>query len=83
MEKLKFKPQKRRANKPLQIIHTDIMGPIKPTSWPERKRFVDDCSQFAKVYWLKSKDESGQALESFLMTALNLLGANEKVCNIR
>ena len=63
------------------------MGPIKPTSWPEKKRyiivFVDDYSRFAKVYCLKSKDESGEALENFLMSARNLLGANEKVCYIR
>ena len=87
MQKIPFKENRRRADRPLQIIHTDVMGPIKPSSWPGQKRFiitfVDDYSRLAKIYCLKTKDESGQALQSFLVYAQNLLGENQKVCYIR
>ncbi|OXU18496.1 hypothetical protein TSAR_013668 [Trichomalopsis sarcophagae] len=49
MEKLPFKQNKSRAERPLQIIHSDLMGPIKPTSWLGGKKyimmFVDDYSR--------------------------------------
>ena len=60
MEKLPFKETRKRAERPLQVIHTDKMGPIKPTSYPGLKRFivvfVDDYSRFAIAYSVKSKD---------------------------
>ena len=87
MEKLPFKQNRTRAERPLQIIHSDVMGPIKPSSWPGHKRyiivFVDDYSRYARVYCLKSKDESGQAFERYLSSARNLLGTDAKVCYIR
>lgn len=87
MEKLPFKQNRSRAERPLQIIHTDLMGAIKPTSWPGHKRyiivFVDDYSRYARVYCLKSKDESGQAFESFLSSARSILGTDAKVCYVR
>lgn len=87
MEKLPFKQNRSRAERPLQIIHSDVMGPIKPTSWPCQKRyiivFVDDYSRYARVYCLKSKDESGQAFESYLSSTRNLLGSDVKVCYVR
>lgn len=87
MEKLPFKQNRSRADKPLQMIHSDAMGPIKPTSWPGQRRyiivFVDDYSRYANVYCLKSKDESGQVFEQFLSSARNLLGTDAKVCYVR
>ncbi|XP_044755108.1 uncharacterized protein LOC123314061 [Coccinella septempunctata] len=87
MEKLPFKQIRSRADRPLQLIHSDVMGPIKPNSWPGHKRyiivFVDDYSRYANIYCLKSKDESGQAFDKFLISARNLLGADAKVCYVR
>ena len=80
MEKLPFKQNKRRAERPLQINHSDLMGPIKPTSWPGGKKyimtFVYDYSRHARIYCLKSKDEAGQAFENYLISARNFLGKN-------
>ncbi|OXU18181.1 hypothetical protein TSAR_014972 [Trichomalopsis sarcophagae] len=60
-----------------EIIHSDIMGWIKPTSWPGGKKyimtFVDDYSRYARIYCLKSKDESSQAFGNYLTTARNPL----------
>ncbi|XP_044597176.1 uncharacterized protein LOC123273763 [Cotesia glomerata] len=87
MQKLPFKEVRRRASRPLQIIHTDTMGPIKPTSHPGHKRFInvyiDDYSRLARAYAVKTKDESGETLEKFLISTRNLLGKDEKVCYVR
>lgn len=87
MTKYPFKNERNRAERSLQIIHTDTMGPIKPTSFPGQKRyivvFVDDYSRLARAYSTKSKDESGISLERFLISGRNLLGKDEKVCYIR
>ncbi|XP_044596989.1 uncharacterized protein LOC123273621 isoform X2 [Cotesia glomerata] len=87
MQKLPFKEVRRRASRPLQIIHTVTMGPIKPTSHPGHKRFInvyiDDYSRLARAYPVKTKDESGETLEKFLISTRNLLGKDEKVCYVR
>ncbi|XP_074114256.1 uncharacterized protein LOC141537269 isoform X2 [Cotesia typhae] len=87
MQKLPFKETRQRASRQLQIIHTDTMGPIKPTSYPGHKRFInvyiDDYSRLARAYAVKTKDESGETLEKFLISTRNLLGKDEKVCYVR
>ncbi|XP_039314613.1 uncharacterized protein LOC120359758 [Solenopsis invicta] len=87
MTKLPLKENRSRAQRPLQVIHTDIMGPNKPTSYPGQKRFIitfiDDYSRLAKAYSLKTKDESGEALEKYLISARNLLGKEEKLCYVK
>ena len=87
MEKLPFKETRTRAERPSQVIHIDTMGPIKPISYPRLKRFIvvflHDYSRF--VYSVKSncKDEAGEALKKYLVSARNLLGKNHKICYIR
>ena len=87
MEKLPFKEKRKRAERPLQVIHMDTMGPIKPTSYQGLKRFilvfVNDSSRFAMTYSVKSKDEADEALKRYLVSARNLLGKNEKIFYIR
>ena len=76
-----------RGSSPLEIIHTDTMGPIKPASFPGGNRFiivfVDDHTRFAKAYSVKHKNEAGDYLKKFLITTRNLLGKDEEVCYIR
>lgn len=87
MEKLPFKEIRVRATKPLERIHTDLMGPIKPESFPDHCRylavFIDDYSRFAQTYPMRHKNESGDCLEKFLITTRNLLAYNAKACYIR
>lgn len=65
------------------MVHCDTKGSIKPISWPGQKRqivtFIDDYSRLAKAYCLKTKDESGDALEKYLITTKNMLQENTKV----
>ena len=87
MERLSFKHIRNRATRPLQIIYTDTMGPMKPTSHPGGKRFttvfIDDYTRLARAYTIKTKDESGKYLRRFLISAQNLFDKYEKVCYIR
>ncbi len=54
-----------RATKPLEIVHSDVCGPMKTTSLGGARYFVmyiDDFSRKVWVYLLKSK---GECLEKF------------------
>lgn len=49
-----------RAKKPLELIHTDICGPITPMSLGGHRyfrTFIDDYSRITWVYFLKEKSE--------------------------
>jgi transposase InsO family protein len=50
----------RRATKPLEIVHSDVCGPMRTTSMGGAKYFVtfiDDFSRKVWLYVLKTKDE--------------------------
>lgn len=49
-----------RAKYPLQLIYSDLFGPVSPTSYDEKKyvlTFVDDYTHFTAAYILKYKSE--------------------------
>jgi hypothetical protein len=50
-----------RAKKPLELVHTDICDPIKPSSIGENQyfiTFINDFSHKTWVYFLKEKSET-------------------------
>lgn len=52
-----------KASKPLELVHTDLAGPIEPTSHSGHKYailFTDDFSGAVSVYFLKHKSEVKQ-----------------------
>ena len=58
-----------RATKPLEMVHTDLAGPINPVSKEGFKysmAFTDDFSGAVFVYFLKNKSDTVQATEKFL-----------------
>ncbi|KAL1352527.1 hypothetical protein AAHE18_06G173600 [Arachis hypogaea] len=62
------KQSKSRATKPLQLIHTDVCGPIKPLSLGKSVYFllfIDDYSRKIWVYFLKQKSEAFEAFKKF------------------
>lgn len=69
-----------RAVRPLQIIHTDLMGPIKPKTFPGQGQhrfialFIDDYARLAMAYAMRSKDKTGYYLDRFIISALNMIG---------
>ena len=59
-----------RATRPLEMVHTDLAGPIDPVSKEGFKYsivFTDDFSGAIFVYFLKNKSDTVQATEKFLV----------------
>ena len=57
-----------RATKSLQLVHTDVCGPIKPSSLGKSNYFflfIDDFSRKTWVYFLKQKSEAFGAFKKF------------------
>ncbi|KAE8676644.1 hypothetical protein F3Y22_tig00111582pilonHSYRG00249 [Hibiscus syriacus] len=57
-----------RAKKPLELIHTDVFGPIKPSSLGNSNYFllfIDDFSRKTWVYFLKQKSEVFEVFKKF------------------
>ncbi|GJR08472.1 retrovirus-related pol polyprotein from transposon TNT 1-94 [Tanacetum coccineum] len=62
------KEAKSRAKEPLQLIHTDLCGPITPPSHGKNlyfMLFIDDYSRKTWVYFLKEKFQAFEALKKF------------------
>ena len=58
-----------RASSPLQLVHSDLAGPITPESKDGHKYamvFVDDYSGALGVYFLENKSDAVRATEQFL-----------------
>ena len=57
-----------RVTKPLQLVHTDVCGPIKPSSLGKSNYFllfIDDFSRKMWAYFLKQKSEAFGAFKKF------------------
>ncbi|KAE8667942.1 hypothetical protein F3Y22_tig00112352pilonHSYRG00005 [Hibiscus syriacus] len=62
------KESETRAKKPLELIHTDVCGPIKPSSLGNSNYFllfIDDFSRKTWVYFLKQKSEVFEVFKKF------------------
>ena len=57
-----------RAQKPIELIHTDVCGPIKPSSLGKSNYFllfIDDFSRKTWVYFMKEKSEVFENFKNF------------------
>ncbi|KAL0410958.1 UNVERIFIED_CONTAM: Retrovirus-related Pol polyprotein from transposon TNT 1-94 [Sesamum latifolium] len=61
MHKLPFPKTSSRASAPLELVHSDICGPVQ-TPTPGNKRyfilFIDDCTRHMWIYFLNQKSEA-------------------------
>lgn len=66
-----------RAKQPLELVHTDVCGPISPVSWDGHSYFVtfiDDYTHFVIVYLLKHKSEVVSVFKNYYNTVTNHFG---------
>ncbi|KRX38752.1 Retrovirus-related Pol polyprotein from transposon TNT 1-94 [Trichinella murrelli] len=68
-----------RAKKQIELIHSDICGPM-PTATPSDHRYmmtlIDDYSRFTVVYLLKTKDEAVDRIKDYVATLHTKFGRN-------
>ena len=75
MGKLRRLPHPRSgkvAKRPLDLVHSDVMGPVDVASVGGARfmvSFVDDHSRWAYVYFLKSKSEVFQKFQQYKASA--------------
>lgn len=49
-----------RSSRPLELIHSDVCGPIRPVAWNGNRYFVsfiDDYTHFEAIYVVKQKSD--------------------------
>ncbi|CAL2257558.1 unnamed protein product [Prunus armeniaca] len=71
-----------RARRPLELVHSDIGGPITPASNAGKRyfiTFIDDYSKKTWVYFLQEKSEALNAFKHFKAAAENEIEKTIKV----
>ena len=77
-----LKNEATRATKLLQIVHSDVCGPMKTQSIGGSRYFVtfiDDMSRYAAIYFIRSKDEVLSKFKVYADMATNTTGSNIRV----
>ena len=72
----------RRATKPLELVHSDVCGPMKTTSLGGSRyflTFIDDFSRHTWVFSFKEKSETFKIFKEFKAEAENQAGVKLKV----
>jgi hypothetical protein len=57
-----------RTNELLQLVHVDVCGPIKPSSFGKNRYFllfIDDFSRKTWIYFLKEKSQAFKVYKKF------------------
>ena len=73
------------ATKPLDLVHTDIIGPMKYSSFGGKRYIIplyDDCSAASLVRFLKTKDEAGAAIKEMITELETMRQGRVKKVNI-
>jgi len=79
-----FGEQRKRAKRPLEIIHSDVCGPISPSTWDNKRYFItflDDYTNYTMIYLMETKTEALEKFQEY--TALAETKWNKKVVNLR
>lgn len=66
--RIPFGEKRTRAKRPLEIVHTDVCGPIDPITWDKKKymiTFIDDFTHFVMVYLIEGKYEVADTVKEY------------------
>ena len=75
-----------RADKPLELVHSDLCGPMQVESIGGSRymlTFIDDYSRYTKVYFLKKKSEVVSKFKDYTSLMENMTGNQLKRLSIR
>ena len=75
------KKSQHKSTQPLELIHSDICGPMSVNSVGGSKyfiTFIDDYSRFTYVYMIKNKSEALEKFQEFVELSENLTGYHVK-----
>jgi transposase InsO family protein len=82
LKRAHFAPSSSRAKLPLELVHSDTMGPM-PERGLEDELYVvtalDDFSGYAEVLLVRSKDEAAPALINLIVRWQRQIGAKVKI----
>jgi len=76
-----FSTRNKRASGLLDIIHTDVCGPMRTKSEGGARYFVtfiDDYNRWCEVYFMKNKNEVAEKFQEFMKMAENQTGRRIK-----
>lgn len=79
MTRQPFNKKGHRATKPLELVHTDVCGPISPTTWDGYNYFLtftDDFTHMVIVYLLRNKSEVFDKLKEYYNYVTKHFGKN-------
>lgn len=65
MTRESFGTDRTKATRPLEIIHTDICGPIEPKTWDNKSYFItftDDFTGWVQTYLTNHKSEAHEVM---------------------
>ena len=80
--RVKFNAKEGSASKPLELIHTDICGPMRKRSPRGEKYyilFIDDFSRMCWIGLLKHKDEAFEKFQIFKALEIGRASCRERV----
>jgi hypothetical protein len=81
---LPYEESKFKAKKPLELVHSDVFGPVKQASISGMRymvTFIDDFSRYVWVYFQKEKSETFSKFQEFKSAAEAEIG--EKIRSLR
>ena len=61
--------KERQSKNPLELIHSDLCGPMPVNSLQKRRYwalFIDDCTRYTWIYFLYRKSDVGKAFEAYV-----------------
>ena len=80
--RLPFPSEGNRSAELLNIVHTDVCGPMESASLGGSRYFiifVDDCSRMTYIYFMKNKSEAFRHFKDYKAKVENLLGKKIKI----
>lgn len=83
MARLPYPQQsQKKTTQPLELIHTDLCGPMKNITPGGNKYFltlIDDYSRYVVLYLLSSKDEAKGCIKNFVRLVENQFGRKPQI----